>query len=586
MGGRPTDIWQELRRRHVVRTAAGYAAVSFVLLQLGEILFPSFGLDDAALRSLLAVLLAGLPVILAISWFYDVRAGGLHKTAPAGEEDAVPVDAPAPSVVLVGGVLLVAAAVGFGVMYGVLRFEPPAPIRSDPAIAVLPFADMSVAGDQAYLGDGLAEEVLNILAGLDGLKVAARTSSFAFRNSPDDVRDIGRQLGVNTLLEGSVRRDGQQVRVTAQLIDTESGFHLWSANFDRTVDDLFAVQDEIAAAIVQELLGTLELSTEVASRHEPPQAAVDAYWKGRAAWRDRGATGIPSAIALFNEAVSIDSLYAQAHAGLADSWALLPQVAPATDAADALARAEGYALDAIALDATLAEAHASLGLVRALQGNRVGALESLGRAVDLNPSYAPAYHWRANVLAEMGQLDAARSDAGRAASLDPLSAAIATDLGYILLWAGRVDEAEAQFDRAIDTEFRNARAQLGTALVGLERADPFAVQMALTQWTAVSDLPTSMAPTLAAGMLAYQGTSQGTAVPPALDGLVAERALTAGTAASLAALVGDRSRALEWLRQSVDDRSWVDQFLAVNTAYDPIRDDPEFQAVLQEISGP
>ncbi len=599
MAPKRNDLWSELRRRHVVRTAAGYAAVAFVLLQLAEILFPSFGLSDAAIRALVAVVIAGFPVTLALSWIYDVRGGGLHRTPSAGEAgEAGKVaevgevgasdlgDVPATSLLAVGGLLFTAAAIGFVALYGVLRFDPDAapPPAGHRSIAVLPFADMSPDGDQSYLGDGLAEEVLNILSGVDSLKVAARTSSFAFRGGPEDAREIGRRLGVSTFLEGSVRRDGSQVRVTAQLIETETGFHLWSANFDRQVDDLFAVQDEIAAAIVEELLGTLNVGGAGQSRHAPPQEAVDAYWKGRAEWNRRGAAGIPGAISLFNTAVEVDSAYAQAYAGLADSYALLPQVVPSTNADEAWETAEEYARTAISLDSELAEPHASLGLVQALRGERSQALVSLARAIDINPSYASAYHWRANVLAEMGQLGAALEDGEIASSLDPLSVAIATDYGFILLWAGRAEEAASQFQKALRTDFGYARARFGSALVSLAEGEPISVQMEMVQWAAVSGLPTTLAQEVAGGMLSYQGTGQGGSSPTSLAALVAAQELSAGTAAALSALVGARDEAVRWLERAVEDRSWVDQFLMVNTIYDPLRSDPGFQEVLARVT--
>ena len=586
MGERNKGLWHELKRRHVVSTAAGYAAVAFVLLQLGEILFPAFGLNDAAMRALVAVVIAAFPVIMALAWVFDVRQGALHRTPDADLEAAGAAGAPgrAPSVLVVGGVLVAAAVLGFAGMYTVLQVRAPTAPPQGASIAVLPFADMSVAGDQGYLGDGLAEEILNILAGVDGLRVAARTSSFAFRESTRDVREIGGELGVTTLLEGSVRREGQQVRVTAQLIDTETGFHLWSANFDRSLDDLFAVQDEIAGAIVTELLGRLDLPASAMVRHQPPREAVDAYWKGRAEWGRRGAAGIPAAITLFNEAVRLDSLYAEAYAGLADSYALLPQVALGTDPAESLERAEGYAQTAIALNDDLAEPYASLGLVRAFRGNRAGALEALGMAIQRNESYAPAYHWRANVLAELGQLEPALADAERASSLDPLSVPIAADHGYLLLWAGDVERAAAEFERSVRMDFGYAKGQFGQALVALARNEPVSVHMAITQWSAIAGLPLGMAQELAGAMLTFRATGIPGSPPPGLRALVEGHQLSAATAASLAALVGDTEESLHFLRQAVEDRSWVDLYLGVNTIYDPLRGNPGFQAVLDQVT--
>lgn len=534
-------IWHELRRRRVVSTAAAYLAMAFVLLQLGEILFPDLG--PSALRLLFAALLALFPVVIALSWVYDVTGGGLRRTDP----DA---DGAGAHPLLVGSILAGAVLLGTGGWYAVRMVDPvivaagaggsARPTHN--SIAVLPFADLSEARDQGYMGDGLAEEVLNLLAGIDGLQVAARTSSFAFRDN-DDIREIGASLGVSTILEGSVRRSERSVRVTAQLIDVSNGFHVWSDTYDR-------------------------------------EEAQDAYWRGRAQWGRRDAAGLPEAIELFNRAIELDSLYAAAHAGLADSWALLPQFVPGVDAADALDRAEASARRAIELDDGLAEPHASLGLVLALGQDRVGALAELGRAIALNPSYAPALHWRANVLAEMGRLADAVADAERAASIDPLSPAIATDFGNILLWSGDPEAADVEFERAQRLDFGYAPAVFGAALVALEGGEPVALQMALTQWSALTGLPVPLAGALSTGFLAYRQTATPQPVPATLVAMGQGGLLSAGTVAAIHGLLGQRDGALTWLRRAIDDGSWVDQFLRVNPAYDAVRDDPAFVELL------
>jgi serine/threonine-protein kinase len=564
----------------VVSTAAAYLAVAFVLLQLGEILFPAFDLGPQALRLLFAGLLALFPVVIALSWIYDVTGGGLRRTDPDAE-------AAGAHPLLVGSILAGAVVLGAGGWYAVRMVDPvvgaagagAATAARLTSIAVLPFTDLSEARDQGYMGDGLAEEVLNLLAGIDGLQVAARTSSFAFRDN-DDIREIGARLGVSTILEGSVRRSERNVRITAQLIDVSNGFHVWSETFDREVDDLFAVQDEIARAIATQLLGELGLNVDLEGHYVAAPEAQDAYWRGRAQWGRRDAAGLPEAIELFSRAIEIDSLYAAAYAGLADSWALLPQFVPGVDARDALDRAEASARRAIELDDGLAEPHASLGLVLALRQDRVGALAELGRAIALNPSYAPALHWRANVLAEMGRLADAVADAERAASVDPLSPAIATDFGNILLWSGDPESAADEFERAQRLDFGYAPAVFGAALVALEEGEPVALQMALTQWTALTGLPVPLAGELATGFLTYQQSGSPQPVPATLVAMGQGGRLSSGTVAAIHGLLGQRDGAISWLRQAVADGSWVDQFLRVNPAYDAVRDDPAFVELL------
>ena len=579
-GERLGDVWRELKRRRVVSTVAAYAAGSFALLQLAEILFPAFGLGDAALRVLLAALLAGFPIVAALSWVFDVTLGGIRRTRAADAAAHAPPRAPSGVVV----VAVVAAAVAMGGAGWWLVREAESAGTPASSIAVLPFADLSEARDQQYLGDGLAEEILNVLASVDGLQVAARTSAFSLRDAHDDAREIGERLNVATLLEGSVRRSADKVRVTAQLIDTRSGFHVWSRTYDRTVEDLFALQDEIASSIVGELLGHLEIPGRPAVRHVASQEAQDAYWRGRAQWGRRDPTGLPEAIRLFQTAVAIDPEYAAAYAGLADAYALLPIYVPSASLADALAQAETWAEKAIEMDGTLADPYASLGLVKALRRDRVGALAAFGKAIALNPSYARAFHWRANVLAEMGRVDAAREDAARAALLDPLSAPVATDHGKILLWAGDLAAARTELDRALALDFSYRPAHFAAALVALQEERALPLQMALTQWAAMVGVPVTVAGDLAHAMMDFHRTGVPAQVAGPLAALaVDEASIGSGTLASIHALVGERDGMLRWLRQAVADGSWAEEYLVVNQAYAPFRADPAFRDILAEI---
>lgn len=574
MGDRVTGVWGELRRRRVVRTAAAYLAVAFVVLQLGEILFPAFDLGPAALRGLFSILFAAFPIVLALSWVYDVTSEGLTRTDGDGRRG--------PSVVLLVGVLASALALGGAGWWAVRTVDPGAAftVASDRSIAVLPFADFSPDGDQSYLGDGVAEEILNLLAGIEGLQVAARTSSFAFREN-DDIREIANRLDVAYVLEGSVRSTGTAVRITAQLISAGDGFHVWSDTFDRQLDDLFAVQDEIAGAITEALLGELDLAPFSERGHVASAEAQQLYYRGRAQWSRRGAVGIPEAIELFNRAIEVDSLYAAAYAGLADSWALMPQFVPTVDLVDAMRRAETFAQRAIDLDPDLAEAHASLGLVRALRQDRPGALASLGRAIELNGSYAPALHWRANVLTDMGRLIEATQDIERAAAVDPLSPAIATDYGNVLLWIGDVPGAREEYARAQSLDFGYAPAVLGMALASLEADEVVELTMNLTQWATLVGLPPTLGSELASRMIAYRASGAPGTPPAALA--AGQGQLPSGTRALLYALIGAGDDAMVALAGAVEDGSWIDQYLSVNPAYDGLRGRESFDEILLRV---
>jgi len=602
MGESTGKFWRELRRRRVVSTAAAYAAVAFVLLQLGEILFPAFGFGPDALQALFWVLLAAFPVVATLSWIFDITRQGIRRTEPSVDQGGVPVEVEDVAVVQEARRTRVPPALAFtmglamSALVGAVGWQsmhedpvPPAVYgESGSAIAVLPFVDRSPAQDQGYLGDGVAEEILGALAGVEGLQVAARTSSFAFRSTTENpgptALEIGQRLSVGWLLEGSVLRDGSRLRVSASLVETSTGRAVWTEAFESDSGDLFAVQDSIAVAIVGELLGRLELVESREARHVAAPEAQDAYSRGRAQWSRRDARAIPAALRLFQEAVQIDSLYASAYAGLADSHALMPQFVRGVSADEAWARAEDFARKALALDPSLAEAHTSLGLVRAMQRDRVGAIRALNEAIQVNSSYAPALHWRANVFADMANLENALRDITRAAELDPLSPAIAADRGSFLLWSGDLEGAEGEFERALELEFGFGPAAFGKAMVALERGERLPFLMQFTQWGVVMGLPGPLA-----GRIANAISSQRDGVPVELATISSEIEALAGlrtaVMARLHALLGDGATAFEWLAVAVEDGSWVTEYLAVNSAYAPYRDAPEFAVLLGELGG-
>ncbi len=317
--------------------------------------------------------------------------------------------------------------------------------------AVLPFADQSPAHDQAYFSDGLAEELTTVLARIPGLRVAARSSAFQFRGANVNVRDVGRQLDVGAVLEGSVQRDGSRLRVSAQLVDARSGYELWSEIYDRELADVFKVQEEIARAIGTALKIRLAGGTDTALRQRPTQdlEAYDLYLKGRFAWNQRTETSLPEAARFFEQAVARDSQMSRAWAGIADSYVLLPVyagVAPAT----AWPRAKAAALRAIALDSSSAEAWTSLAYGTGLYDwDRAAAERAFRRAIAADSSYATAHHWYGDFLAGRGRMEEALAQMLLAQRLDPLSRIIATEVGWAQMSLHRLDDADSTMARLL-----------------------------------------------------------------------------------------------------------------------------------------
>ena len=282
------------------------------------------------------------------------------------------------------------------------RPDPPAPNRS---IAVLPFLDLSPEAQQEYFTDGLSEELINRLANVDGLRVAARTSSFTFKGKNVDVGEIGRKLGVETLVEGSVRKDGDRLRITAQLIKTADGYHLWSHQYDLALSDVFRVQEEIAAAITSALLPRLNggPAAVLAAKPVPNAESHNLYLRGRYLWNKRTPESLQEALAYFQQAIDRDSTYAAAHSGLADTYITLYDYG-LMQAAQSTPNVRRSATRALALDPQLAEAHTSLAHLYLHEWNWTESEREFRRAIDLDPGRAPTYHWYALALTTVGRV--------------------------------------------------------------------------------------------------------------------------------------------------------------------------------------
>jgi TolB-like protein/Flp pilus assembly protein TadD len=414
----------ELNRRKVLRTVGAYAVAVFVLLQLMDAAVEPLRLPEWLPTLLVIVVILGFPFVFLLAWHLEVRPDGIHRTTTAGLLSR------GQSAVLFSFMLLAMAGLG-SVFYQYYSgvFESAQTTRVETAreftapensIAVLPFADLSQQGDQGHFADGISEEILNLLAQVKGLHVAARTSSFAFRESLDDIRSIGRLLNVSTVLEGSVRTSGDRVRLTAQLINVEDGYHIWSQDYDRDMTDIFELQDEVASNIATALVDSFEgLEAKPAARSDS-LAAAQAYRTGRLHWWRRTPTELQQAIELFATALEHDAQFAPAYAAMADTWLLLSLYGNITTM-KAIEKAQAMIDKALALDPESAEAFAALGLARWQIGQMDAAESALRQAVELNAEYIPAQLWLAGVLGKEGRYPEENLVLEQAMQRDPLN---------------------------------------------------------------------------------------------------------------------------------------------------------------------
>ncbi len=460
------SLFAELKRRNVIRMAGLYLVGAWLLVQIASTLFPAFGVPGWALRGLVIVLALGFVPAIVFAWVFEMTPDGLKR-----DEDVAPGQSIAPQTAQRMNRLLVAMLLLAVVYFGFDKFVL-APKReaalvattsqvvkaetlasaeatvSDNSIAVLPFVDMSQAKDQEYFSDGLSEEILNLLAQIRDLKVIGRTSSFAFKGRNEDLRTIGNTLGVAYLLEGSVRKSGNDLRITAQLIEVEGGSHLWSQTYDRKLENVFAIQSEIAAAIAEalkiNLIGAGQAAPVAQSAASLP--AYELFLQARRLIQGRTRSGLEAARGLLDEALKLDPNYASALAAQAQTFYMLNNAGGGygdIPLEQAIAMAQPLLDRALALDPKLAEAHAVQGLLFNQQRDFPRAEAALGQALSLNPNLADALHWQAGMLGGSGRLREELAVRQRLDAIDPLNVANLLILNRALRNSGKPTEARA-----------------------------------------------------------------------------------------------------------------------------------------------
>ncbi|HUG00437.1 MAG TPA: tetratricopeptide repeat protein [Longimicrobiales bacterium] len=444
-------LLSELKRRKVFRVAAVYAATAFVVLQAADIMLPRVGVPDWVMSLVVVLTVLGFPVALVLAWALELTPeGGIKRTAV----EASGTSGDPPPVLgkrtLFAVSLLVVLGIGLGAGWFLRPASDPAPdsttavgLPVDRSIAVLPFADLSPEGDQAYFSDGLAEEILNLLAQVRDLSVASRTSAFSLESSGLSIPEIADRLGVQYILEGSVRRAGDRIRVTAQLIDARTDRHLWSENFDRTLADVFAVQDEIAVAIGEAL--QVRLRGRDGGTVTATQIAPDLYERflqSRFLLRQRNLPAIARATELLEEVVEGEPGYAPALAQLAEAHLLSGGTAgdpeELRERFDLILELVGRAL---AIDPSLAGAHAVRGNVAMTRGEYRAALVDYRRAIELDPDDPRAHHWLALLYSDAGHLDRAERAIAESLRLDPENANAQGWRADLLVARGQWDDA-------------------------------------------------------------------------------------------------------------------------------------------------
>jgi adenylate cyclase len=458
--------------------------------------------------------------------------------------------------------------------------ERPVPEKS---IAVLPFVDLSEAKDQEYFCDGISEEILDALAKVEGLRVVARTSSFVFKGRNADVNEIAQKLNVGNVLEGSLRREGNRIRVAVQLINARDGFHMWSQTFERELQGVFAVQDEITRAVVDAL--KIKLAVALPAHNKPNTEGYDLYLKGRYFLNRKTQADIQRAIDYFEQALTKDPNDASAYAGLSDSYSSLVFPLGAVAPREAMPKAKEAALRALAIDNTLGEAHASLAYITFFYDwDWATAEKEFKRALELNPNNADTHHWYSHFLMGQGRIEESFTQSKRALELSPFDIVFNIHLGWHYLYARQYDQALDQIEKTIEMDKNFAQAYPWLGLI-LEQKGRYPEAIAAFQ-NAIKLFPggSSIAEAELAHTYAVSGDREkAQKIIAELQELAKNKYVSSFQIAAIYAGLGEKDQAFAGLEKAYAERSDGLVNLKAEQRFDSLRSDPRFSALMQKI---
>lgn len=535
-----SNFFSELRRRRVIRVIVLYAIAGWIVIEVTATVLPGLNLPDWTTTLVILLVALGFVIAIMLAWAFDIGPGGIHRTsaAPAEEADSQPAQQAALS-------KAPAAAA-----------RPQSEDDERKSIAVLPFLNMSGDAENEYFSDGIAEEILNLLVKLPKLKVASRTSSFVFKGKEANIPTVAAELGVNTVLEGSVRRAGDRVRITAQLIEAKTDSHLWSETYDREMKDVFAIQDDIAQSIVNALQMTLTPKDRRALQYVATSnpEAYDYYLKGRKYMYSMSSRNFQHALRMYHKAIELDSNYAIAYAGMADTYSQMYRFVDASP--ENTAKALEASAHAVELDPDSAEAHASRGLSLFINEKYEEAERHFETAGLLNPKLFESYFFYALSCSSQGQHEKAARLFMQASEVNPADYQCPSFLALAYQALGRTGEA---------VKARRQAVELIENHLDLNPDDTRALYIGASNLSFLGDSQRAME-------WASRAYDAGSDEPMVLYNV-----------ACTYALLGEPERALELLEKAVDlgwgDRAWLE----TDSDLDSLRDIPRFKFLLKRI---
>ncbi len=531
-------FWAELNRRRVVRVVVLYAIGGWIVIEVTSTISPNLGLPDWTVKLDTVLVALGFVIAIVLAWAFDIGPGGVHRTAST--DDA--------------GVDQDAAASAESVEVVDQIDQSPLAVDGRKSIAVLPFVNLSGDVENEYFSDGISEEILNLMVKLPKLRVASRTSSFMFKGKEVSIPTVAKELGVDTVLEGSVRRAGDRVRITAQLIDSSTDSHLWSETYDREMQDVFAIQDDIA----QSITGALEMALNPKERRAIQNVATsnstayDFYLRGRSYMFTMTRRDFEYAIRMFQQAIDVDAMYALAYAGLADGHSRMFRYADGSRENAEMAQVASE--KAIALDPDSAEAHASHGLAMFINEEYAKAEREFETAIELNPNLFESYFYYGQTLSSQGAFEKAAEMYLKAMDVNPADYQSRVFLAQAYASLGRKQE---------EMKARLASLELIQRHLDMNPHDTRALYVGANQMCAVGDKDKGLE-------LAERALGQDDKEPVVLYNV-----------ACFYSIQGDLEQAMELLARAVElgwgDRAWLE----TDSDLDPLRQDPRFISLLE-----
>jgi TolB-like protein/Flp pilus assembly protein TadD len=588
------NFFAELKRRNVYKVAVAYGVVAWLLMQIASQIFPFFEIPNWVVRLVVLLLIIGFPVALIIAWAFEVTPEGIKRTEAADAAGQRSRGVAWIYVVLIG----VALSVG---LFFVGRFtaghatprpvtqpearpgfqSEAAPAIPEKSIAVLPLVNESGDPKDEYFSDGLTEELIAALAQISGLKVIGRSSSFRFKDRKEEPKTIGEKLGVSTLLDGTVRKQGDRVRIVAALVNAADGIQLWTRTFDRELKDIFAVQEEIARAVADSLKVTLLGSQDRPAQRGAPSnvEAHNAYLQGHFHFQRRNLEDYRKAVGYFDEAIRLDPDYALAYTERSEAWSFIGDLTGQHEPAWSNARSD--AEKAVAIAPSLAEARAALGWVRFfIDWKFAEGITELKRAKELSPVNPTANDLLARAILYLGRLDDAERQARQAVELDPLSVIAQGNLARVLFFAGKLDEADAAARKAAELQPASASSHRWQTVIAAQRGDgDTALREAQLE-------PDEGYRRFELALAQYVRGDRGAAEAALADLIANGRDNLAYQIAEIYAVRGEKDKAFEWLQISFDNHDTGTLTLLVDPLLRGLRDDPRYKTFLAKLGLP